>query len=47
MADPKDSDLLRKYAERQSEAAFRELVERHVNFVYAVAMLYVGNPLEA
>jgi RNA polymerase sigma factor (sigma-70 family) len=47
MPDPEDSDLLRKYAERQSEAAFRELVERHVNFVYTVAMRYVGNPLEA
>jgi RNA polymerase sigma factor (sigma-70 family) len=32
-----DSQLLREYAERGSENAFRELVERHARMVYGVA----------
>jgi uncharacterized protein (TIGR03435 family) len=47
MADRNDSSLLREYTERQSESAFRELVQRHLNFVYSVAMRYVGNPVDA
>jgi len=47
MADPNDSVLLREYAERQSESAFSELVRRHVNFVYSVAMRYLENPPDA
>lgn len=37
-----DAQLLRRYAEEKSEAAFAELVRRHVNFVYACALRRVG-----
>ncbi|MGA3266801.1 MAG: sigma factor [Verrucomicrobiota bacterium] len=47
MADVNDSFLLREYAERQSEAAFNELVQRHLDFVYSVALRYVENPPDA
>ena len=33
-----DSELLRRYAESQSEEAFAELVSRHVNLVYSTAL---------
>jgi RNA polymerase sigma factor (sigma-70 family) len=33
-----DTELLRQYAETRSEAAFTELVRRHIDFVYAVAL---------
>jgi RNA polymerase sigma factor (sigma-70 family) len=35
--DQTDSQLLRAYAENRSEAAFAELVRRHVDFVYSAA----------
>ena len=47
MTDPSDSDLLRDYAVRGSETAFGELTRRHVNFVYSVAMRYMGNSPDA
>ncbi|HWA27801.1 MAG TPA: sigma-70 family RNA polymerase sigma factor [Lacunisphaera sp.] len=37
-----DHELLRSYAEDQSEAAFRELVNRHINLVYAGALRRLG-----
>ena len=37
-----DPELLRRYAENRSEAAFAELVQRHLNFVYSVALRHVG-----
>jgi DNA-directed RNA polymerase specialized sigma24 family protein len=37
-----DLDLLREYAERRSERAFRELVNRHVNLVFSAALPVVG-----
>jgi DNA-directed RNA polymerase specialized sigma24 family protein len=37
-----DAELLRRYIENQSEAAFAELVERHLGFVYAVAARRLG-----
>lgn len=38
-----DFDLLREYVANQSEAAFRTLVERHVNMVYATALRQIGD----
>lgn len=38
-----DRELLREYAAQQSETAFRTLVERHVNMVYATALRQVGD----
>ncbi len=37
-----DSELLRRYADERSEAAFTEVVERHVNLVYSAALREVG-----
>jgi len=37
-----DTALLRRYAEDRSEAAFAELVRRHLNLVYAVALRQCG-----
>jgi|SRR5579862_2831710 len=39
-----DLSLLREYARSQSEPAFSELVARHVNLVYSVALRQVQNP---
>ncbi len=38
-----DAQLLREYAEHQSEAAFAELLGRHLNLVYSTAMRRVGD----
>lgn len=38
-----DFDLLREYVANQSEAAFRTLVERHVDLVYATALRQIGD----
>jgi RNA polymerase sigma factor (sigma-70 family) len=36
-----DAELLRDYVERQSEKAFAQLVERHINVVYSTALRIV------
>jgi len=36
-----DQELLREYAEQDSQAAFRELVERHLGLVYSTALRQV------
>ncbi len=41
MNEQTDSQLLRHYAESHSEAAFSELVRRHLDFVYSAAMRMV------
>jgi RNA polymerase sigma factor (sigma-70 family) len=38
-----DSELLRRYAQDRSEDAFSELVQRHLGFVYGVAVRRVGH----
>jgi RNA polymerase sigma factor (sigma-70 family) len=38
-----DNQLLREYAETSSEAAFAELVKRHVNMVYSAALRGTGD----
>jgi RNA polymerase sigma factor (sigma-70 family) len=47
MPDVNDMDLIREYADRDSESAFTELVHRHINLVYSVALRYVGNSQDA
>jgi len=39
--DGTDPQLLRTYAETRSDAAFAELVRRHVDFVYSAALRMV------
>ncbi len=39
-----DLELLRRYCETASEDAFRQLVDRHLGMVYAVALRQVRNP---
>src|SRR5688572_11384779 len=41
--EPNDMELVREYARNHSEQAFRTLVERHINVVYAVALRQAGN----
>jgi RNA polymerase sigma factor (sigma-70 family) len=44
MQDQSDLQLLRDYAQTGSEAAFRELVARHTDFVFSAALRQVGSP---
>ncbi|HEX9048564.1 MAG TPA: sigma-70 family RNA polymerase sigma factor, partial [Verrucomicrobiae bacterium] len=39
-----DAELLAEYVDRQSEAAFTQLVERHVALVHSAALRQVGEP---
>ncbi|MGH7976802.1 MAG: RNA polymerase sigma factor, partial [Limisphaerales bacterium] len=43
MPETDDIELLRQYADANSETAFTALVERHVNLVYSVALRNAGN----
>jgi RNA polymerase sigma factor (sigma-70 family) len=47
MSDATDMDLVREFAERHSETAFAELVRRHLNLVYSVALRFAGNAADA
>jgi RNA polymerase sigma factor (sigma-70 family) len=42
MQETNDMDLLRDYSRQGSEAAFAELVQRHINLVYSVALRHAG-----
>lgn len=44
MNDFTDQQLLREYAANRSEAAFAELVRRHVDLVYSVALRMICDP---
>jgi len=44
MQEAADTELLRQYAEQESEAAFAALVTRHVNLVYSAALRKAGTP---
>jgi len=47
MTDAQDKDFLRQFARDNSEAAFTELVRRHINLVYSVARRCTGNDDDA
>jgi RNA polymerase sigma factor (sigma-70 family) len=47
MADANDMALLREYADSNSEPAFAEIVHRHINLVYSVALRFTGNGEDA
>lgn len=47
MTDVNDMTLLRQFADDSSEPAFSELVRRHINLVYSVALRSTGNTGDA
>jgi uncharacterized protein (TIGR03435 family) len=47
MTDMNEMNLVREFAERNSERAFAGLVQQHLNLVYSVAMRYLGNSQDA
>src|SRR5438046_7223571 len=44
MHEKSDAQLLRGYAQHGDEAAFREIVTRHTDLVYSVAVRCVNSP---
>ena len=47
MSDLSDAELLAQFARNQSEAAFAELVRRHIGLVYSTAFRKTGNSQQA
>jgi RNA polymerase sigma factor (sigma-70 family) len=47
MPEPTDIDLAREFGRGGSESAFAEIVRRHINLVYSIALRYVGKSHDA
>ena len=47
MQDAQDIELVRLFSRDDSEAAFAELVRRHINLVYSVALRFTRDPGDA
>jgi RNA polymerase sigma factor (sigma-70 family) len=47
MSDVPDIELLQQFARNRSEAAFAELVQRHIGMVHSVALRHTSNPEQA
>jgi RNA polymerase sigma factor (sigma-70 family) len=47
MTGAQDMELVKEFARQNSEAAFTELVRRHIALVYSVAQRYTGNAADA
>jgi RNA polymerase sigma factor (sigma-70 family) len=47
MSDSSDTELLEQFVRNKSEAAFAELVERHIGLVYSTAFRRTGNPQQS
>jgi RNA polymerase sigma factor (sigma-70 family) len=47
MPDAQDMELLNEYIRNGSESAFAELVQRHINLVYSVALRHTSNAAHA
>jgi RNA polymerase sigma factor (sigma-70 family) len=47
MQEHADAQLLHEYAQRGDEAAFREIVQRHADFVYSAALRQTESPEQA
>ena len=47
MRDSSDMELVREYARHNADAAFAELVHRHVNLVYSVALRHIAIAAQA
>src|ERR1017187_2841446 len=47
MPDANDVDLMREFARYNSETSFGELVQRHINLVYSVALRFPGQTHDA
>jgi len=47
MPDTNDMDLIREYADCDSESAFATLVQRHIHLVYSVALRFTRNSEDA
>jgi RNA polymerase sigma factor (sigma-70 family) len=47
MSDSSDTELLERFVRNRSEAAFAELVERHIGLVYSTAFRKTGNPQQS